>query len=50
MILFTFGPNHHLVLQNKQKQIKIRLKAIIEIYFILKRFQAEWDQENIVKF
>lgn len=24
--------------------------AIIEIYFILKRFQAEWDQENVVKF
>ena len=24
--------------------------AAIEIYFILKRFQAEWDKENIVKF
>ena len=41
---------HFTVTKNKQKQIKIRLKAIIEIYFILKRFQAEWDQENIVKF
>ena len=57
VICSLFGANYFLknIIHEFTGRIAIGLVvgsilAFIEIYFILKRFQAEWDSENIIKF